>query len=123
VGFIASLVVATLTLLSDVPSIAIGATGLIKVWATFAVLACALIIGLVSRVQSPPQPEVEIVFKVCCLYYWCDLQQNVARADRATGRSHGSTLCKRVDANDRCVLCGAPSAAWMHGARGTSAVR
>lgn len=48
-GFIAVLVVATLTLLSDAPLIAIGATGPIKVWATAAVLACALIIVLVIR--------------------------------------------------------------------------
>ena len=37
-GSIAALVVAPLTLLSDAPVIAIGATGLIKVWATAAVL-------------------------------------------------------------------------------------
>jgi hypothetical protein len=51
-GFIATLVVATLTLLSDAPVIAIGATALIKVWATAAVLACALIIVLVTRAQK-----------------------------------------------------------------------
>jgi hypothetical protein len=51
-GFIASLVVATLTLLSDAPAIAIGATGLIKVWATAAVLACVLIIVMVTRAQK-----------------------------------------------------------------------
>ena len=45
------LVVAVLTLLSEVPVIAIGSTALIKVWATAAVLACALIIALVTRVQ------------------------------------------------------------------------
>lgn len=51
-GFIASLVVATLTLVADAPVIAIGGTWLIKVWATFAVLACALTIVLVTRIQK-----------------------------------------------------------------------
>lgn len=51
-GFTAALVVATLTLLSDAPVIAIGSTALIKVWATAAVLSCALIIVLVTRVQK-----------------------------------------------------------------------
>ena len=51
-GFIATLVVATLTLLSDAPVIAIGATGLIKAWATLAMLACGLLIVLVIRVQK-----------------------------------------------------------------------
>jgi hypothetical protein len=49
---VVGLVVATLTLLSDVPVIAIGSTGLIKVWATLTVLACALIIVLVTGVQK-----------------------------------------------------------------------
>lgn len=30
--------------------------------------------------HRPPQPEVEIVYKVCCIYYWCDLQQNATTA-------------------------------------------
>lgn len=51
-GLIAALVVATLTLLSDAPAIVIGSTGLIKVWATAAVLVCALIVVLVARVQD-----------------------------------------------------------------------
>jgi hypothetical protein len=51
-GFMAALVVATLTLFSDAPVIAIGSTGLIKVWAAVDVLACALIIVLVIRVRK-----------------------------------------------------------------------
>jgi hypothetical protein len=51
-GFIASLVVATLTLLSDAPAIVIGPTGLIKVWSTFSVLACAAIIVLMTRQEA-----------------------------------------------------------------------
>jgi hypothetical protein len=51
-GSVATLVVATLTLLSDAPVIAIGPTGLIKVWATAAVLACALVVVLVARARK-----------------------------------------------------------------------
>jgi hypothetical protein len=55
-GFVAALVVATLTLLSDAPVIAIGSTALIKMWATAAVLACSLTIVLVTRAQREARP-------------------------------------------------------------------
>jgi hypothetical protein len=48
-GFIATVVVSALTFLSDAPAIAVGSTGLIKVWAALSVVACGLIILLVTR--------------------------------------------------------------------------
>ena len=48
---IVPLVVAALALLSGVPVIAIGSSGSSTVWATLAVLACALISVLVTRVR------------------------------------------------------------------------
>jgi len=51
-GFIASVVVAALTLLSDTPAIAVGATGVIKALAGLSVLACALIIVLATRKEG-----------------------------------------------------------------------
>lgn len=51
-GFIASVVVTALSLLSNAPAIAAGATGVIKAWAGLSVLACALIIVLATRKEA-----------------------------------------------------------------------